>query len=359
MDQVEQIFENIGTLEPTGERFDFTVTGITRSPQDVVPHQKVPDVVYMGSAEVLLGPAFDAAHRGVDIPSLGALFGDAGPAGSLGPRAPRRLLRDDARGASPPRSRRSTPRRSSTSAPATRSGRPRRPAGRSGSRRRCSWPSARWWRSAGSCSSPRRCDASSRPTATCSARSRALGATRSSAVRRAAVKSALVGRRQCGRGRGRRHRRLPAHAGGARPSGRDRSGIDVDPIVLALGTLALVVLVVGFAAASAWRGVHGRAAGPIVERVCGSSDRAARAGMPPSVVAGVRAAGLGAGRIHGPRDRVRGGARDRRRPRLRRQRAAARHRPGALGLDASTPWSAMATTRPPSSGQRRSWPATR
>ena len=73
-------------------------------------------------------------------------------------------------------------------------------------------------------------------------------------------------------------------------------GIDVDPIVLALGALALVVLVVGFAVASAWRAHRRRAAGPIGRgRTYGLSDRAAKAGMPPSVVAGVRAATLGAG----------------------------------------------------------------
>ncbi len=83
-DQIDQLFDGLGSLLPTGRTFDFTVTGVVRAPQDVVPHQKVPEVVYLGSAEVRLGPAFDAAHRNQDVPSLGALFGDAGPEGSVG-----------------------------------------------------------------------------------------------------------------------------------------------------------------------------------------------------------------------------------------------------------------------------------
>lgn len=75
-DQIEELFSQLGRLVPTGEVFDFTVTGIVRAPQDVVPQQSVPDVVYLGSAELHLGPAFDRAHREVDVPSLGAMFGD-------------------------------------------------------------------------------------------------------------------------------------------------------------------------------------------------------------------------------------------------------------------------------------------
>ena len=75
-DQIEQLFSQLGRLVPTGEVFDFTVTGIVRSPQDVVPQPSAPDVVYLGSAELHLGPAFDRAHREVDVPSLGAMFGD-------------------------------------------------------------------------------------------------------------------------------------------------------------------------------------------------------------------------------------------------------------------------------------------
>jgi hypothetical protein len=84
MDQGDQLFGAIGSLLPTGERFDFIVSAITRSPEDVVPRQPIPDVVYLGSAAVFLGPAFDAAHRRVDVPSLGALFTEPGPAGATG-----------------------------------------------------------------------------------------------------------------------------------------------------------------------------------------------------------------------------------------------------------------------------------
>jgi len=84
MDQVEELFDQLGSLVPTGTVFELTVTGILRAPQDVVPRQDVPDVVYLGSAEVHLGSAFDRAHRRIDVPSLGALFGDLGPVGNEG-----------------------------------------------------------------------------------------------------------------------------------------------------------------------------------------------------------------------------------------------------------------------------------
>jgi hypothetical protein len=82
--QTEDLFSGLGTLEPTGPEIDLTITGIQRLPQDVVPKQKVPEVVYLGSAEIHLGPAFDAAHRRKDILSLGALFGDLGGPGGDG-----------------------------------------------------------------------------------------------------------------------------------------------------------------------------------------------------------------------------------------------------------------------------------
>ena len=83
-DQIDQLFDGLGTLEPTGTELDLEVTGVWRTPQDVVPKQKVPEVVYLGSAEVHLSPAFDAAHRRKDILSLGALFADIGEVGSDG-----------------------------------------------------------------------------------------------------------------------------------------------------------------------------------------------------------------------------------------------------------------------------------
>lgn len=83
-DQVDQLSDGLGSLEPTGTELDLLVTGIQRTPQDVVPKQTVPDVVYLGSAEIHLGSAFDAAHRRQDLLSLGALFGDLGPVGAEG-----------------------------------------------------------------------------------------------------------------------------------------------------------------------------------------------------------------------------------------------------------------------------------
>lgn len=73
-DQAEQLFESIGSLEPTGREFRFEVTGVVRMPEDVVPRPEVPDVVYLGSSAIFLGPAFHAAHWRQDVASLGALF---------------------------------------------------------------------------------------------------------------------------------------------------------------------------------------------------------------------------------------------------------------------------------------------
>lgn len=84
MDQAEDLFEGVGTFPPTGPVVELLVTGVIRAPQDVVPGPDVPDVVYLGHAEVDLGPAFDEAHRGKDVASLGYLFGDRGPAGTQG-----------------------------------------------------------------------------------------------------------------------------------------------------------------------------------------------------------------------------------------------------------------------------------
>ena len=83
-DQVPDLFDTIGSLVPEGLVFDFTVTGIIRQPQDVQRVDLDQDVVYLGSAAVFLGPAFHAAHVGRDVPSLGAIFGDARPAGQNG-----------------------------------------------------------------------------------------------------------------------------------------------------------------------------------------------------------------------------------------------------------------------------------
>jgi hypothetical protein len=81
MDQLEDLFDDIGALTPTGVVVDLVVTGVIRSPQDVSTTLSVPDVVYLGSAEVHLGAAFHRAHWRVDVPSLGVLFGDDGGGG--------------------------------------------------------------------------------------------------------------------------------------------------------------------------------------------------------------------------------------------------------------------------------------
>jgi ABC-type lipoprotein release transport system permease subunit len=84
MDQIEELFDTIGELVPTGEVIDLVVAGVIRSPQDVLQRPVVPDVVHLGSAEVHLGRAFHRAHWRVDIPSLGVLFGDDGTGGGEG-----------------------------------------------------------------------------------------------------------------------------------------------------------------------------------------------------------------------------------------------------------------------------------
>jgi hypothetical protein len=84
MEQIEDLFDTIGELAPTGEVFDLVVAGVIRSPQDVLQRPIVPDVVHLGSAEVHLGRAFHEAHWRVDVPSLGVLFGDDGTGGGEG-----------------------------------------------------------------------------------------------------------------------------------------------------------------------------------------------------------------------------------------------------------------------------------
>ena len=295
MDQVEQIFDSIGTLAPTGERFDFTVTAIVRAPQDVVPHQKVPEVVYMGSAEVLLGPAFDAAHHRVDIPSLGALFGYSSLEGVSGLE-----LRIDFS---------ETTHEGITAAleeldpdafvdfSAGDAQRAAEEAGRSIRLQATLLLALGAVLAVGGIvlitqALRRQLDADRDVQRSLSA----LGATRSSAMRAAAAKAGIV-----------------ATAGAAvaglvaivvsplTPVGHARRaeidpGVDVDLTVLVPGALALVVLVAGFALATSWRPTtdHRRArrSSASTKRL---SDRAAKAGMPPSVVAGVRAATLGVG----------------------------------------------------------------
>lgn len=93
LEQGEDLFDDIGGVPPRGTTFSFTVTGVIRSPQDVQRHRSVPDVVYLGSAEVHLGPAFHTGHVGQDVASLGVLFGDL-----LGPGVDQYELRVDLEG---------------------------------------------------------------------------------------------------------------------------------------------------------------------------------------------------------------------------------------------------------------------
>ncbi|MEX2658165.1 MAG: FtsX-like permease family protein [Acidimicrobiales bacterium] len=76
IDQGEAVLQRLGTLAPTGPIFDFAVVGVVRFPADVVTKPSVDDVVYLGSRDLYLTPAFDLAHRRVDVLDIGALFGD-------------------------------------------------------------------------------------------------------------------------------------------------------------------------------------------------------------------------------------------------------------------------------------------
>ena len=293
MDQVEQIFDSIGTLAPTGELFDFSVTAIVRAPQDVVPHQKVPEVVYMGSAEVLLGPAFDAAHHRVDIPSLGALFGYSSLEGVSGLD-----LRIDFS---------ETTHEEVTAAlealdpdvfvdfSASDAQRAAEEAGRSIRLQATLLLALGSVLAVGGIvlitqALRRQLDADRDVQASLAA----LGATRSSAMRAAAAKGGIVAT-ACAAVAG----LVAIVMSPLTPVGHARRaeidpGVSVDLTVLAVGALALVALVAGFAIVTSRRPTtdHRRARSTSTKRL---SDRAARAGMPPSVVAGVRAASLGVG----------------------------------------------------------------
>lgn len=76
LDQGEALLQQPDSLEPTGPVFDFEVVGLVRLPSDVVPKPDVDDVVYLGSRELYLTPAFDRSHRGVDVLDINALYGD-------------------------------------------------------------------------------------------------------------------------------------------------------------------------------------------------------------------------------------------------------------------------------------------
>ena len=295
-DQIDQLFENIGSLPPTGPTFELTVTGILRSPQDVVSNQKVPEVVYLGSAEVRLGPAFDAAHRNEDVPSLGALFGDGGAEGSTG----HEIRVDFSR----------TTRQEATEAireldpeafvdfsgnDATRA---RREAERAiglqatmllalgalvglggavlvaqGLRRQLELDRA-----------------SQRSLA-------ALGATRGGALGVAAVKGGLFASASVAVAAGVAIALSPLTPVGHARRAEIDPGLSVDLRALAAGSLVLSFLLVGFILAVAWQesGAARRRDRRSRGRSVGLASRAAQAGLPLPLVTGIRAARLGAG----------------------------------------------------------------
>jgi hypothetical protein len=294
MDQVEELFDAIGTAVPTGEVFDLTATAIVRAPQDVVPHQKVPDVVYLGSAEVLLGPAFDAAHRGVDVPSLGQLFGDVCPPGSNGfelrldlGRTSRDELTTAVRELDPGAL---VDFSGSDAARATEEA------------RRSISLQATLLLALGAVVAigglvlitqalRRQLDADRAVQRSMGA----LGATRAMALRAAVVKSTIVAVGSAVLVVVVAVALSPlAPVGHARRAEIDR-GVDVDVAVLVPGAIALAAFIVGLAAVRAWR-TRDIAGGRHPTRAARASDRAAQAGMSPPVVAGVRAATMVAGR---------------------------------------------------------------
>lgn len=296
VDQIEHLFENIGSLPPTGPTFEFTVTGIVRSPQDVVSYQRVPDVVYLGSAEVRLGPAFDAAHRNEDVPSLGALFGDGGAEGSTGyeirvdfSRTTRQEVIAAVRALDP---------EAFVDFSGNDATRARREAERAiglqatmllalgalvglggavlvaqGLRRQLELDRA-----------------SQRSLA-------ALGATRSGALGVAAVKGGLFALASVALAAGVAIALSPLTPVGHARRAEIDPGLSVDLRALAAGSVVLSLVLAGFILAVAWR--ESGAARRLDRRSRGRSvalaDRVAQAGLPLPVVTGVRAARLGAG----------------------------------------------------------------
>jgi hypothetical protein len=60
----DQLDEISGVEAPRGPAMDFTVTGIYRRPDDVVPRPSPKDVVYLGTQDMLLGPAWYERYAG-------------------------------------------------------------------------------------------------------------------------------------------------------------------------------------------------------------------------------------------------------------------------------------------------------
>ena len=73
-----QATDNLSTIVPDGPTFDFTVTGVLRRPSDVVPAPgAAADVLHLGTRDLVLTPAFHAAHYRQDVAG-GSYFDPAG-----------------------------------------------------------------------------------------------------------------------------------------------------------------------------------------------------------------------------------------------------------------------------------------
>jgi hypothetical protein len=74
-EQLEQVGLGGKVLAPEGPALDFTVAGVIRQPLDVSPERVDQEVVYLGSQDLYLTPAFWSTYRGkVAIPGVGAEF---------------------------------------------------------------------------------------------------------------------------------------------------------------------------------------------------------------------------------------------------------------------------------------------
>lgn len=69
--QAEQILSGIQVVAPKGPALDFAVTGIVRRPQDLAPVAVDQDVVYLGTDDLYLTPAFWRAY-GTRVGNFGA-----------------------------------------------------------------------------------------------------------------------------------------------------------------------------------------------------------------------------------------------------------------------------------------------
>jgi MacB-like periplasmic core domain/FtsX-like permease family len=73
--QLEQVGLGGKVVVPKGPALDFTVTGVVRQPLDVSPERVDQEVVYLGSEDLYLAPAFWSSYgRKVAIPGVGAEF---------------------------------------------------------------------------------------------------------------------------------------------------------------------------------------------------------------------------------------------------------------------------------------------